>query len=267
MVLRFLFATDLHGSTFKMRELVKKAIEEDTDMILLGGDLFRSGPLNTVESQIELLKNEVQCIFEEFPGEVLTIFGNNDWHLSMKDLSTHAPKLRSIEGEHYDAGEGLEIAGFSYIPASPFPIKDWELYERYALPLPGSISKGLCSRSGEVKECLIDRGTTTMDRLLELGDVEKKLLLSHTPPRDTSCDIGYNGEHLGSTDLREYTLEREPLAVLCGHIHESPERSGKVVDRIGSTVVANPGSKKDRLTYLVGKWSSELELVDGNPHR
>ncbi|MFO8051482.1 MAG: metallophosphoesterase [Thermoplasmatota archaeon] len=143
MVLSFIFATDLHGSRTKMTSLVKKAIEEDVDMVLLGGDLFRSGSSNTIDSQRRVL-NELQA----------------------------------------------------------------------------------------------------------LGDIGGKLLISHTPPAGTLCDMGHDGEHLGFTDLREHVLEQAPEAVLSGHIHESPAMSGRVLDRLGGSIIANPGSVPDRLSYI-----------------
>lgn len=63
------------------------------------------------------------------------------------------------------------------------------------------------------------------------------VLVSHTPPRDTLCDVLHDGSHVGSTAVREFIMECQPDVCLCGHIHEA-----RAVDRLGRTVIANPGA-------------------------
>lgn len=63
------------------------------------------------------------------------------------------------------------------------------------------------------------------------------VLVSHTPPHDTLCDVLHNGLHVGSTAVRDFILEAQPDVCLCGHIHESA-----AVDRLGRTVLVNTGT-------------------------
>ncbi|MBN2378894.1 metallophosphoesterase [candidate division WOR-3 bacterium] len=65
---------------------------------------------------------------------------------------------------------------------------------------------------------------------------DRLILLSHTPPYG-ACDRTGFGSHVGSRNLRSYIEERHPELVLCGHIHEA-----RGMDRIGSTIVVNPGT-------------------------
>jgi Icc-related predicted phosphoesterase len=62
------------------------------------------------------------------------------------------------------------------------------------------------------------------------------VLISHSPPFNTSCDILWDGKHVGSKPLRRYIDRYQPIVVLSGHIHESPG-----TDTIGKTLVVNPG--------------------------
>lgn len=62
------------------------------------------------------------------------------------------------------------------------------------------------------------------------------LILSHVPPYDTKADRVHSGAHVGSKALRRFIEENQPPLVLTGHIHE-----GRSVDRIGKTLVVNPG--------------------------
>ena len=63
-----------------------------------------------------------------------------------------------------------------------------------------------------------------------------RVLISHNPPRDTACDLTSGGLHVGSQAVRDFILQCQPDVCVCGHIHES-----KAVDRLGRTVIVNPG--------------------------
>ncbi len=72
--------------------------------------------------------------------------------------------------------------------------------------------------------------------ILKRNYVDGDVILSHVPPKDTKADRVHMGRHVGSRALREFIEERGPPLVVCGHIHEA-----RSVDRIGDTVVVNPG--------------------------
>lgn len=69
-------------------------------------------------------------------------------------------------------------------------------------------------------------------------DSEKLILLSHTPPFNTTLDLTHSGDHVGSMELRRFIEEESPLLCLCGHVHE---RAGSS-EKIGETIVVNPGA-------------------------
>jgi Icc-related predicted phosphoesterase len=62
------------------------------------------------------------------------------------------------------------------------------------------------------------------------------VVVSHAPPKDTSVDLAFSKIHAGSVSLRAFIEKRKPSIVFCGHIHEA-----KGVDRIGDTIIVNPG--------------------------
>ena len=66
------------------------------------------------------------------------------------------------------------------------------------------------------------------------------ILVSHAPPVGTKTDLLVNGRHVGSTAVRAFIEEKQPLLCLTGHIHESQGE-----DRIGRTLVLNPGMIKE----------------------
>ncbi|MCK4728828.1 MAG: metallophosphoesterase [Desulfobacterales bacterium] len=74
----------------------------------------------------------------------------------------------------------------------------------------------------------------------EIKHVTLKILVSHAPPYNTNVDIVGGEHHVGSVSVREFIEEYQPQLCLTGHIHEAV---GK--DRIGDTLILNPGMLKD----------------------
>ncbi len=62
------------------------------------------------------------------------------------------------------------------------------------------------------------------------------ILVSHTPPINTTVDAISSGAHVGSTAIRKIIEKYQPELCLCGHIHEA---AGS--DTIGKTPIFNPG--------------------------
>lgn len=87
---------------------------------------------------------------------------------------------------------------------------------------------------------------------------EKKLIiLSHTPPFNTKIDLAHMNKHIGSQSIRQFVEEKKPLAVFCGHVHESPG-----IDQIGETVIVNCGPAK-KGNYALAEISDTVEVKLG----
>jgi Icc-related predicted phosphoesterase len=86
------------------------------------------------------------------------------------------------------------------------------------------------------------------------------ILASHNPPLDSACDVISAGRHVGSSAVREFLEEAQPDLCLCGHIHEA-----QAVDRIGRTIVVNPGPLGQGgyavVRFSHGELSAELRKV------
>ena len=64
------------------------------------------------------------------------------------------------------------------------------------------------------------------------------VLVSHSPPKGV-VDISSSGDSLGSVAVRETILAKSPQLVVCGHIHESWEKT----ERLQDTTVVNAGPR------------------------
>ena len=85
------------------------------------------------------------------------------------------------------------------------------------------------------------------------------ILISHNPPKDTKCDAVNESLHAGSQLFTDFIKQNQPLAVICGHIHE-----GRAIDKIGDTVVINPGPLQEaNYAWLeVEKKDGEWKVTD-----
>ncbi|MGH7895017.1 MAG: metallophosphoesterase family protein [Candidatus Binatia bacterium] len=71
-------------------------------------------------------------------------------------------------------------------------------------------------------------------------DAPRRLMICHTPPYDTRLDRLVNGTPVGSPAVRAFIETHRPEVAVVGHIHE-----GRGTERIGGTLVLNPGALRD----------------------
>ena len=141
---------------------------------------------------------------------------------------------------------------------------DWERMEMYGRNEGRGRIDGLCSTPEGLGECSIKGRGTMWEEIERLGSLKDTILVSHGPPYGTCTDMSFSGSHLGSFDLTRAVIRDPPLAILCGHIHESPEISGRPVCRIGKTQIANPGSRLGSLSFIIGRYLDDLVLQQGS---
>ena len=78
-----------------------------------------------------------------------------------------------------------------------------------------------------------------------LGGSGVDVLLSHHPPKG-AVDRSFIGLRIGLQELRALDEDVRPRLHLCGHVHES-----RGVERLGATVVVNPGPLKSGYYALI----------------
>ena len=74
-------------------------------------------------------------------------------------------------------------------------------------------------------------------RLEKFSGLDPLILICHAPPKDTKLDRVGEGQHFGSTAVRDFIDRHQPAYFYCGHIHEAAGRE----DTIGRTVGWNVG--------------------------
>lgn len=236
----FVYASDLHGN----RESYERLFEIEADAVVLGGDLLPHTK-GTLESRIEAQR--------AFARDYLTpklasrpcywIAGNDDWGCAVPLLEGGT----SIHGTAAPFLDGMSIAGYAYVPVTPFGMKDHDRFdsEDWAPRMPPQrilFSTSAGPESGSLHS-VRSRGTIAADleRLAALSNPAKTVYVTHSPPWGTTLDRLYDGRPVGSRAVRAFIERHRPPLTLHGHIHESPG-----VERIGTTVSVNPGDSFSR---------------------
>ena len=248
------FTSDLHGQGALYEQLLGMAAARRPRAVLIGGDL---SPHDTSGNGVASQRVFLAGFFTEFarrlreavPGcDLLVLMGNDDWAANVDVLEEGDGDLWSFVHGRGVTIDGVRVAGLSWVPITPFVLKDWERWDDGAESAGRMRLSGLTSRSGEIAPCDFDpeRRTPTIataldDLLRAVLDPGATIFVSHSPPHGTHCDMIGAGVHVGSRALRAFAERHQPPLVLSGHIHESARVSSAWRDAIGSTVVVNPG--------------------------
>lgn len=82
------------------------------------------------------------------------------------------------------------------------------------------------------------------------------ILVSHQPPVKTKCDRIASGDHVGSSAVRNFIENHQPIICFTGHIHESVG-----VDKIDDTHIINPGML-NKGCYAYAEFNENVETIE-----
>ena len=259
------FASDLHGHPSHYEELLNLAKREKADAVILGGDLLpRKGhhPAS-LERQRTFVREEFRNFslrLAEITGVSLyAILGNDDWAGTVPlfhELESEG-LIRMLDDRPTVLQDRAILTGYSYVPPTPFLLKDFEKRDMKDDPGPNGLRRIYITRNGRVEETdekAFFEGRSSIQEDLLAGwnpsPDRPSIRVMHGPPFGTALDRLYDGRSAGSRAVRECILKTQPLLTLHGHIHESPAVSGTFVERIGETLSVNAGQTGDGLSAV-----------------
>ena len=73
----------------------------------------------------------------------------------------------------------------------------------------------------------------------------------HNPPANLDLDVCHDGRKVGSKAEYVFLKENQPKLSLHGHIHESPDISGKWYSQLGKTTCIQPGQSNQHENHLI----------------
>jgi len=251
------FVTDLHGHPDRYRKLFAGIREEMPQYVFFGGDLlphrlrlvenFEDFALDFLFPELGKLKSDLG---DDYP-EIFLILGNDDpkseeWKFieaAEKGLFTYANVKKAVARQ-------ITVYGYSFVPPTPFQLKDWEKYDVSRYVDPGCIHPTEGFRTLDPLED-IEYATISKDleKLTLNEDLSSAVMLFHSPPYKSQLDRaaldGVKVEHVpldvhvGSIAIQRFIRERQPLCTLHGHIHESTRITGQWKETTGRTISFN----------------------------
>ncbi len=257
-----IFVSDIHGSIPRFQRLFQIIRKETPDAVFLGGDLLPLHPMKhtTMEEFIQTtIFSEMKKIKRNGDKKIrfFVIMGNDDprmyEHLFMK--ADNAGLLDYIQQKTISYKK-MYITGYSFVPPTPFQLKDWERYDISQYIDVGAISPEQGRRTIDVPFDEIKYSTIAEDleKLSKQSPANNTIYLFHSPPYQSCLDrADLHGKkvdhapvdvHVGSIAIQRFIKAHQPLLTLHGHVHESAHITGcwkEKVDRTYSFTAAHYG--------------------------
>ncbi|TVQ91641.1 MAG: hypothetical protein EA393_04425 [Bacteroidetes bacterium] len=253
-----LFVSDLHGKVNRYERFFRYVEKVKPYAVFLGGDLLPSSILHSFRAGenmpdfvsdflAERFQNLKDKLLDEYP-RVFLIMGNDDPGIEEKPVLEHEKKglWEYIHDKIVPLGE-YTVMGYSFVPPTPFLLKDWEKYDISKQVQPGCIAPDEGFRTIDINNKK-EKSTIKQD----LTEITKKLpgkpliCLFHSPPYHTGLDRaaldGVKVEdntvdvHVGSKAIKEFIEQQSPYLTLHGHIHESSRLTGVWKEKINKTI-------------------------------
>lgn len=267
-----IFVSDLHGSISRYEKLFKIIYLEEPDLVLIGGDILPLFSRSDVKIQEyndfinDYLMNEFSKLKEKMKDNypvINLILGNDDLKIEESEIQK-ASKTNLFNYINFRKVEfnQVKIFGYSYVPPTPFLLKDWEKYDVSRYVDPGCISpeEGFRSVPVELNEIKYSTIKKDLENLTKGEDLSQAVFLFHSPPYQTNLDrVANDGKffeyvpldlNAGSIAIKKFIEEKQPLVTLHGHIHESTRLTKSWKDKIGETYCFNAAHDGPELSII-----------------
>lgn len=263
--MKFIYASDIHGDMRKYNKLIELCKLNNTDLLVLGGDLLtKTFGDDREQLQREFIANGLKDYCNKLRDNkirVVSILGNDDMEIIEKEyykLISSYPNIFDVDNKRVDI-DGYNFIGLNKVLDAPFKRKDHVVIEE-GMEMPkqnhDQIYVDKCRRIITVDEwrkerLKRDKMIDCLKRLPE-GD-ENTIYILHDPPANVGLDVCRDGDKAGSNDIYKFLNDSKAIMSLHGHIHESYNKSGIwKVDLNGTTAVqAGQTEYGDDLLYYV----------------
>ena len=263
MKYKIIHTSDLHGNEEQYKKLAELSKHIHPDSIIIGGDIAPKdfNLEEYIEKQREFLEYKLpELLNVKGDIDIFLIMGNDDCSANI-DILEKNTDYDIIHNKRTKLTEDFEVAGYSYVPITPFGIKDWEKYDlrkdKYETGENHKNYNGYKSTKSGWSYCnLRESEETIQDDLSDYifcKNPEKTEYIIHTPPYYTSLDICIDGTHIGSKSVKLFIEEHKPYLTLHGHVHETVNMSGDFKQKIGDTVNIASGNdnRSNKLSLIV----------------
>ncbi|MBC8495286.1 hypothetical protein H8D36_03980 [archaeon] len=247
-----IFTADIHGVIPQYKKLLAYAKKIKADQIILGGDITpkTARGLDLIVSQRDFLIQDLSRMFSNLKNDlpntgIYVLFGNDDAKAN-HDLfvADEIEPYTAIHGKRLPIADGLEIVGYSYVPMSPWGLKDWDKFDYgkvvdisdqrliemnlermdYGIRTSGFESKDVSKGEKEKfklirvgKQDLLHKGSISFDLQspIYLQNPEKTIFVAHAPPYG-HLDVARtsNGGGLFAKPIKDRLIHAGSVAML-----------------------------------------------------
>jgi len=277
--MKLLALSDVHQMPSKWKDLVKVCQKEKPDVCAIAGDLFpKDRSITKQHTFLPYMYKYAELIRDTGADLVLTMGNDDNYCLSMDMEKADKDGLW-----HYLHGDICEINGYEFIGCPwvkdhPFGYKDWcrKEFKEYdndivqgqrCAPLTAFVIVeedhfGYELEEIEDYEHFLESRKSIQEMMETLvgyvKDMKKSIWLIHNPPLGTGLDVTGQWESVGSRAVAEFIMKYQPFLTLHGHIHKSPNMTGKWFCEMGDTLCIQPGQITPVLHYVM------MDIEDGN---
>lgn len=262
--MNLLFASDVHGSEKRYKKLFKVIEGKSPDAVLLGGDLLPHALKEySMQEYIQThIFEKIRAAKKITKTEFFIIFGNDDPRIFEKMFIEESERglIHYIHKKSVKLHDFF-ITGYSYVPPTPFQLKDWERYDVSRFVDVGAIppESGIHTIDPP-EEISYHTIKDDLEELAKKSDPQKTIFLFHAPPYKTFLDrAALDGHfvdhapvdvHIGSIAILRFIEKYQPFITLHGHVHESTQLTGFWQQKIGNTFCMNAAHDGAELSVI-----------------
>jgi len=262
-MIKFIYATDLHGDEYKFEALFNFAVDNDLKLIHIGSDLLPKGS-DLLGIQKKFVKGYLKRFYQrckEKGIDVIGFFGNDDIYTRKRYFKEYGTLLDEVSYQK----DGFVFTAYPYVLDYPFLLKTackldftgWLPPKTRGVPVDFTDSGRQVIE--DLDRYLLEKGTIEED-LKKIHVTDKTIIAIHMPPWGLGLDICHDGRRVGSKSIFDFIKNKQPLIVLSGHIHESFKMSSIWKVNLGKTVIIQPGQADHHTTTLVLIEIDETEI-------
>lgn len=251
--MRVLFTSDLHGCQWKYDRLLDVARRFGAGVVVNGGDMLPK--TGNHFAQGEFITGYLDNHFRRFNAaqiHYLCYLGNDDLRIfdeMFQETCNGYPFVTNLAQGSVPVGSH-EFVGMNWVGDYPFRLKDRCRMDTGGYTFQAQLGTGLLSTPDgwrEIEDWVSYARTLPtledeLQRLVRPEHMADSIYVIHMPPHGLGLDMcGQGGPEVGSEAVSNFLRTNQPKLALHGHIHESPESSGKWYAYLGDTLCIQPG--------------------------
>ncbi len=274
--MRVLFTTDLHGCVWKYDRILEAAQNSEAELIINGGDMLPT--TGDLFAQDRFVHDYLDNHFGEFNAAKIhyaCCLGNDDLRIFddvFEETCNKYPYVVNLAQRKSEIGD-YEFIGMNWVADYPFRLKDrcrMDTKNHICQEQFGTALLSTLNGWKEIEDWFAYAKTLPtiedeLERLVRPARMAQSVYVLHMPPYRLGLDDCGHGLEVGSKSIYAFLQTHQPRLSLHGHIHESPEFSGKWYAQLGSTKCIQPG-QMDPFTYVtidLQTMQCERHVVEG----